>query len=153
MSGQENCVLAKLGLNFDVSLIENLYLPSQSECIVSAKVCFNLKDKKDVFYPFKLKLLQFGVVAAQSVCCCLDGSIRVKIVNLNDDSITLYKNTKIVEFKTSSSMTSKANSLNALIVVEANDSLLETLYLSSKEKKIAFQLLKSYSSIFSENKN
>jgi len=153
-------VSANSVLNFDVCLFENLYLPSQSECIVSAKVNLNLRNNEGVFYPFKLKLSKFGVVIAQSVCYCLDGSIPVKIVNLNDNSITLYKNTKIGEFETSSPVTSKSNSLNTLTVVEPSDSLLETFYqkidnqshLSSKEKKNALDLLKSYSSIFSENK-
>ena len=54
-----------------------------------------------------------------------------------------YKNTKIGEFERSSSITSRANSLNALNVVQADNSLIEIFgkkincqsHLNSKEKK------------------
>ena len=98
MTSAHKCMSAERFIQFNVSLFQNLSLPPGSECIVSVRV-ENYVDKDGVFYPYKLKLAKFGLVAAQCIADCIKGSIPIKLCNLSEKIMTLYKNTTVGEFE------------------------------------------------------
>jgi len=159
LSSAAEDVSASRFLNFDVYLYENLHIPPQSECIISTRVALS-DNKEGVFYPYKLKLAKFGVVAAQSLSLCSDGWIPVKLINVNSTAVTLYKNTKIGEFEILSHKKLTKYMINSINKKKDNNTtlrqLLEKIHvyenLSNEHKDKAFQLIKKYEEIFSIEK-
>ena len=82
MTSAHNCMSAEKFIKFNVSLFQNLSLPPGSECVVSVRVENYVENKDGVFYPYKLKLAKFCLVAAQCIADCINGSIPIKLCNL-----------------------------------------------------------------------
>ena len=59
--------------------------------------CIN-NNIEGTFSPFKLKLAELGIVAAQSLAICKDSLIPIRLINLKENKIDLYKNTLLGYF-------------------------------------------------------
>ena len=146
-------------IQFNVSLFQNLSLPPGSECIVSVRVENYVENKDGVFYPYKLKLAKFGLVAAQCIADCINGSIPIKLCNLSEKTITLYKNTTVGEFEIKD--LSECGNENIFVLDEIEESscvskLVEKIEnqvnLTRLQKNQASKLIQQYQHIFSSSK-
>jgi len=114
-------------------------------------------NQTGVFFPFKAKLAKLGIVAAQCVANCENSFIPIKLVNLSDRPVTLYKHTKLGQFEVYT-----GNNCEDIFLLDEIDSnpkvnvLLEQVEKNSNlcldQKEVAKSLLKEYANIFSQNK-
>ena len=146
--------------SYNVKVCETFSIPSQTECCLCMKVdCINA-SKEGMFNPFKLKLAQLGIIAAQSLAISSDNLIPIRLFNLRENDVYLYKNTVIgsFEFKTENSFEN-----SDICVMEKNNDLYDFENMLKNEvgsnncltedQKIKLKdLLTKFKNVFSSNK-
>ena len=128
---------------------------------MSVKVdCLN-EDKVGAFIPFKLKLAELGIIAAQCLATCKESFIPVRFLNLKEKEVTLNKNTIIGHFEIFCDNNSEKNDIN---VIESSteyknicNEIIKKIYnlneLNISEKEKAVELLNNYANVFALNKH
>ena len=78
---------------------DSFAIPFLTECCVCTKVDF-LDDKvPGTFSPYKDKLAEMSLIAAQSLSYCNNGLIPVRLYNLKDSEVRIFKNTVLGNFE------------------------------------------------------
>jgi len=151
-------------LSFDVRVFENFSIPSQNECCVCVKVdCMNV-DKEGTFSPFKCKLAKIGIVGAQSLAVCKNGLIPIRLFNLKENVVNLYKNTLLGKFEVFQNNDNLDLNEKSIHLIDSNDSfmnfsniidekIMKNSNLNDDEKSIAKKTLYEFQDIFAVNKH
>ena len=80
----------------NVFLVDNFVIPADSEVILFAYIDNTLSEsgeKEFLFIPKKLKMFKKGVVVADELVSGLDSYVPVRLFNINNEPVTLYKDT------------------------------------------------------------
>ena len=150
--------------HFSVKLCDDVVLTKSCEHIVRCIVDSSMyEDCEAVFVPNQDKVASRGIIAACCVVNSWDSVIPVRVINVSDVDIKLYKNTTLGHIEQVGNITHindseylrnvNTENVNSVDHIKTlTNAVLENTYLNEDEKKRVVQLIIEYADIFSKSK-
>ena len=155
-------------LFFNVCVDETVSIDKDVESIIICKLQGSkLTDFSAVFEPFKDKLASLGVIAASAIVKIQDGKLPMRLINIKEETVKLFKNTTVgFVYKYESEQCEQMRLINEYdrdIKLKENEnevSHIQSLFdqidsnnqLTAVEKKECKELISEYKDCFAVNK-